>query len=230
MTYLGNSRRNFLKTLTTTALISTSSLSGLANIVGRKNEDGFSENRGSDMAQNELSLIYDGPGSPLFEPLDITGNFDISKIDLSVVSEEMAEAIKSAPTGNSVAWGIPFDINEKIIYLKNEPFKLNIKPRLGNWIIFLQTADRQDLNRSADGFYEKPFRGIGLLNEHIANYFVIYEDGKEVSLPIRQRYHIGMFQQGWGENCIESVAHHKPEPVGFHREMTNDAWGQTQTS
>jgi len=43
MTYLGNSRRNFLKTLTTTALISTSSLSGLANIVGRKNEDGFYE-------------------------------------------------------------------------------------------------------------------------------------------------------------------------------------------
>jgi hypothetical protein len=128
-----------------------------------------------------------------------------------------------------VAWGIPFDINEKIIYLKNEPFKLNITPRLGNWIIFLHTADRQDLKRSTDGFYEKPFRGIGLLNEEIANYFVIYEDGKEVCLSIRQRYHIGMFQQGWGENCIESVAHHKPRPVGFHGEMTNDVWGETQT-
>ena len=229
MTYLGNSRRNFLKTLTTTALISTSSLSGFANIVGKKKEGRFSENRGSDIAQDDLPQLYDGPGSPLFEPLDITGNLDISKIDLSVVSEEMAEAIKSAPTGNSLAWGIPFDINEKIIYLKNEPFKLNITPRLGNWIIFLHTADRQDLKRSTDGFYEKPFRGIGLLNEEIANYFVIYEDGKEVCLSIRQRYHIGMFQQGWGENCIESVAHHKPRPVGFHGEMTNDVWGETQT-
>jgi len=229
MTYPGNSRRNFLKTLTTTALISTSSLSGLANIVGKKNEGSFSENRGSDIVQNDLPQLCDGPGSPLFEPLDITGNFDISKIDSSVVSGKMADAVKSAPTGNSVAYGIPFDIHEQIIYLKNEPFKLNIKPRLGNWIIFLHTADRQDLNRSADGFYEKPFRGIGLLNEDIANYFVIYEDGKEVSLPIRQRYHIGMFQQGWGENCIESVAHHKPRPVDFHGEMTNDVWGETQT-
>jgi hypothetical protein len=229
MTYLGNSRRNFLKTLTTTALISTSSLSGFANIIGKKNENGFFENTGLNIAQNDLPLLYDGPGSSLFEPLDITGNFDISKIDLSVVSREMADAVKSASTGNSVAWGIPFDIREQIIYLKNEPFKLNIKPRLGNWIIFLHTADRKDLNRNADGFYEKPFRGIGLLNEEIAKYFVIYEDGNEISLPIRQRYQIGMFQQRWGENCIESVAHHKPRPLSFHREMTNDAWGSTQT-
>lgn len=229
MTYHENSRRNFLKTLTTTALISTSSISGLAEIVSKKEEGNISENRGSDMVQGGLPRLCDGPSSPFFDPLDIAGNLDISKIDSSVVSGRMAEAVKSAPTGNSVVWGIPFSINEQIIYLQNEPFKVNINPHLGNWIIFLHTSDKQDLKKSADGFYEKPFRGIGMLNEDIANYFVIYEDGKEVGLPIRQRYHIGMFQQWWGENCIESVAHQKPGPVGFHQKMTNGEWGWIQT-
>lgn len=229
MTYLGNSRRNFLKTLTTTALISTSSLSGLAGIVSNRKESNFSEKTGSDTDQGDIPRLYDGPSSPLFDPLDITGNLDISKIGSSVVSEEMAKAAKSAPTGNSVAWGIPFNINKQIIYLKNEPFIINIKPHSGTWIIFMHTSDKQDLNKSADGFFEKPFRGIGMLNDDIARYVVIYEDDKEVGLPIRQRYHIGMFQQWWGENCIESVAHQKPGPVGFHQKMTNDEWGRIQT-
>ena len=131
MTYIENSRRIFLKTLTTTALIAPSSLPVFASIVGGKNKNSISENTESDVSQNDLPLYYDGPASPLFEPLDITGNFDISKIDLSLVSGKMAEAIKSAPIGNSVAWGIPFNIREQIIYLKNEPFKLNIKSSFG---------------------------------------------------------------------------------------------------
>ena len=231
MTYHGNSRRNFLRTLTTTTLISGSSLSSFANIVDKKQENIYSENthRESGELQNDQQFFHDGRFSPLFNPLDINGNLDISKIDSSLVSEIMAEAVKFAPTGSSVAWGIPFNIHEQIIFLKNESFKLNINPCSGNWIVFLHTSDRKDLNRSADGFYEKPFRGIGLLNEDIANYVVIYEDGRESSLSIRQRYHIGMFQQRWGENCIESVAHHKPWPVGYYGEIANDAWGGVQT-
>jgi hypothetical protein len=229
MTYIENSRRKFLKTLTTTALISSSSLSGFANIIRGKNESTSYFNSGSDTAQSVMPLFNDGPASPLIESLDITGNIDMSKVNSSMVSEEMANAVKSAPVGNSVAFGIPFNINEQIIYLKNEPFGINIKPRLGNWIIFLHTSDHSEINKNADGFYQKPFRGIGLLNEETALYIVIYEDGTEINLPIRQRYHIGMFQQVWGENCIESVAHHKPRPIDFHGEMTNDQWGWVQT-
>jgi hypothetical protein len=229
MTYLGSSRRNFLKTLTTTALVSGSSLPAFADIIGKNNERSSSEPSGSDIDQNDLPLFSDGPGSPLFEPMDIVGNLDISKINSTLVSGRMAEAIKLAPKGNSVAWGIPFNIPKQVIFLKNETFKLNIKPRLGNWIIFMHTTDRQDLKISADGLYEKPFRGIGLLNDEIAKYFVIYEDGIEINLSIRHRYQIGMFQQIWGENCIESVAHRKPCSVDFDQELTNNEWGQVQT-
>ena len=229
MTYHGNSRRNFLKTLTTTALVAPASLSVFADIADKKSESSLSETIESDTAQNELPLQQDGPGSPLFEPVDIKGNMDLSKVDLSMVSENMAEASKLAPGGKAVAWGIPFNINEQVIFLKNETYNLKITPRTGNWIIFMHTCDHQNLKRNVDGLYEKPFRGLGILNDEIARYIVMYEDGNEVSLSIRQRYQIGVFQQVWGENCIESVAHHKPGPISFNAEMTNDRWGRTQT-
>ena len=229
MTYIENSRRIFLKTLTTTALIAPSSLSVFGDYIGEKNSSNNCLNDGLSAGQEGLPVHYDGPGSPLFEPLNIEGNSSITEIDISVVSDSMAEAIKSAPTGNSIAWGIPFNIGERIIYLKNDSFKVNIEPRNGKWIVFLHTSDRQFLKRNDDGFYEKPFKGNGQLNEEIARYFVIYEGGEEVSLSIRHRYQIGMFQQQWGENSIESVANYKPGPLGFLREMTNEAWGWFQT-
>jgi len=231
MTYLGKSRRNFLKAITTTTLISGSSLSVVANIVdGSKGSvNSAIDPKESGTLQNDMQKFCDGPSSPHFESLKITGNLELSKIDASAVSGRMAEATPTAPVGNMVAWGIPFHVGEKIIYLKNEPFTLNIDPCSANWIVFLHTSDQQILKTNADGFYESPFRGIGMLNDDLANYIVIYEDGREFSLRICQRHHVGMFQQWWGENCTQSVAHRKPSPLSFLLEMSNAEWGEIQT-
>jgi hypothetical protein len=231
MTYRGNSRRNFLKALTTTTLISGSSLSAFAGKADENQGDSHPENatKGTGESQNDLPIYHDGPASSLFDPLDFSGNLERSGINSTLVSETMAEAIKSAPSGKAVAWGIPFRIPEQVVVLKKEPCKISFSPHTGNWIIFLHTSDHGNLIKNPDGFYEKPFRGNGLLNEDAASYVVIYEDGREVSLPVRQRYHVGMFQQGWGENCIESVAHHKPMPISLEGEITNETWGWVQT-
>ncbi len=229
MTYIPNSRRIFLKTLTTTALIAPSSISVLASNFEGKNGPGDAINQGTALSPEDLPEYFDGPGSPLFEPLNITGNINISEVDSSIVTEQMSEAIKSAPTGNSVAWGIPFNIKERVIHLKNDPYSVSFTPSKGKWIAFMHTSDRAEMKRTDDGFYQKPFRGTGQFNEEVARYYVIYEDNEEVSLPIRQRYHVGMFSQIWGENSIESVANVKPAPLSFLREMTNESWGWIQT-
>jgi hypothetical protein len=93
----------------------------------------------------------------------------------------------------------------------------------------MHTSDHQYLKKNADGFFETPFKGRGQLNEEIATYFVVYEDGTEIGISIRQRHQIGMFQQMWGENCTESAANYKPSPSGFLRDMSNDSWGWIQT-
>ena len=78
-------------------------------------------------------------------------------------------------------------------------------------------------------FIKRLFREIGQLNEHVANYVIIYEDNSELSLAIKERYHVGMFQQVWGENCIEAVAQRKPSPLRAHHEQEASSWGKSQT-
>jgi hypothetical protein len=231
MTYLGNSRRNFLKTLTTSTLISTTAVPTFAAVVAEKkvSEPLKSDpTSGSEPDQSKPSL-FDGPASSLFEPIPISGNKNIADINTNLVSARMKDAIPSAPMGRGVAWGIPFYIPENVVYLKDKSFQIKTDPFKGPWLLFLHTTDVQQLEEDGNGFYERPFKGIGMLNEHIANYIILYEDGTEQTLPIRQRYQIGMFQQMWGENCVECVAHHKPRPVRFHHEQTNEDWGWTQT-
>jgi hypothetical protein len=229
MTYHGKSRRNFLKTLTTTALVAPSSLNVLANFTDQGNRGISPEHLSAETEPIDLPIHTDGPSSPLFRPLDIAGNTQIDKIDVSLISGEMAASLKFGSQGKSVAWGIPFNINEKIIHLKKDPFEIKIEPVTGKWVVFMHASDKQELERIEGGFYGKPLRGIGQLNEEVARYIVIYEDGSEIILPIRQRYQIGMFHQDWGENCIEAVAHHKPRVLSFQGEITNDTWGWTQT-
>ena len=73
------------------------------------------------------------------------------------------------------------------------------------------------------------FRGEGRLNEHAANYVVIYEDGSEESIPVHRRHQVGMYQRHWGENCFEAVAAHKPAPLRAAHEQLRKDWGYTQT-
>lgn len=228
MTYLGKSRRNFLKAITTTTFLSATPIVSFA---AGENKDTAGSPSEKESVQNDMPGLYDGPESPLFQSLQVVGNKLLSQIDDSVVSGDMARAIGYAPAGNGVAWGIPFHITDKVVFLKSEVYQVNVNPFAGRWLVFLHTTDHGQLKQNDHGFYEKPFRGMGLLNEHIANYHIMYEDGTEESLPIRQRYHIGMFQQIWGENCIESVAYHKPRPVRFQHQQPDAgvSWGGSQT-
>jgi len=232
MTYLSNSRRNFLKTLSTSTLLSTTSVPVFASSL---KEDNLSDSSSSNDLLNAVSSmeggvnLFDGPSSPLFSAIPISGNKSLKGLTASDVSDEMAGSVDSAPVGSSTSWGIPFNIGTKILFLKNEKVNVEVPPFACKWLVFLHTSDRMLLKRDNSGFFEKPFKGIGHLNDHIANYVIGYDDGTELSLPIRQRYHIGMFQQIWGENCIESLAHFKPRPVAFHHKQISEGWGWTQT-
>jgi hypothetical protein len=233
MTYLPNSRRNFLKVLSTSTLLSTTSVPVFASTPKDEQtyESGSGKNKQKEGSLKEVKEnLYDGPPSPLFNPVKIMGgNKSLSELTEPDVSGEMINTIHSAPEGQSTSWGIPFDIGPEILWLKSEDVAIQVSPFSGRWLVFLHTSDHMPLQKDSGGFFRKPFNGIGHLNDHIANYIVIYEDGSELNIPIRQRYHIGMFQQIWGENCIESVAHHKPRPVAFHHKQTSAGWGWTQT-
>lgn len=232
MTFLPKSRRNFLKTLSTSTLISATSLPAMASSFDESQGDQnhvTDDIRGSDILEGRQTNLYDGPKSPLFNPVKISGNKLFASIASSDISNEMVKAMKFAPRENGTAWGIPFSLSNKILHLKKDIVSIEVSPFSGKWLTFLHTSDQLPPVQKEDGFYEGSFKGIGQLNEHIANYIIIYEDGKELSLAIKERYQIGMFQQVWGENCIEAVAQRKPSPLRAHHEQQEGEWGWSQT-
>jgi hypothetical protein len=95
MTYFKNSRRDFLKLITTTALLPT--LPGIASTGSNKSATGAESlgNTGYQTpdAKNPNGGWYDGPPSPLFSPIPIKGNKALSKLTKSLVSDRMDQPI-----------------------------------------------------------------------------------------------------------------------------------------
>ena len=170
-----NSRRNFLRNLTSATVLSDPLFNALAIPTGATEP-----NDKKDRKQG----LHDGPKSPLFNTVAIRGNKKFSEITDSIVSKRMADVVNYAPGGESTAWGIPFHVAEKIIFIKDTPVSVKVQHLQADWLVFMHTSDIIDMEQNQDGFYYTPFKGIGQLNEHTADYINIYEDGKEV-LDIR---------------------------------------------
>jgi hypothetical protein len=171
----------------------------------------------------------DGPHSPLFSPVVIEGNRPLRKLVEPLVSRQMAEMLPKAPDQSRIAWGIPFVMNEKIVFIKEDPVSVSVQPFKAKWLVFLHTSDISELAGGPNGLYEPPFKGEGRLGERIADYVLVYADGTTERSPVKRRHQIGMFQRRWGENCFESVAHHKFCPIRAHHEQTTAEWGWSQT-
>jgi hypothetical protein len=227
MTDFSNSRRDFLKLMTTSAFLpSLPVIASSGDNMSMKNR----KSAKSTMDKNKSGDVwYDGPSSPLFSQITIKGNKSLLKLDSSLASERMISAAQKAPVGSGTAWGIPFKIAKSIIFLKEESVSIPVQSFTATWLVFLHTSDRMDQSQNKDGLYDSPFMGTGHLNEHVADYVIVYEDKSEIRLAVKQRYQIGMVQQQWGENCLQAVAHHKPAPRRPHHEQTTRNWGNSQT-
>lgn len=175
----------------------------------------------------------DGPVSPYFFPVPLPGELHFSDLTTALgISERMSRAAGQAPRGEVVAWGIPFQVNHPILVNEDAVSVLVDPPISAGWLVFMHTSDgvqANDLKMTVEDAGRGGFRGEGRLNEHAADYVVIYEDGSEACIPIHRRRQIGMYQRHWGENCFESVAAHKPKPIRAAHEQLHDGWGYTQT-
>jgi hypothetical protein len=231
MTFFKNTRRNFIKGLTATSLLSATSIP----VIARSFAGNEAENLGTGEPQgfvrnenNDRPVLYDGPRSPLFDIIPFDGNSSFSSMS-GIVSDRMADAAEQAPVGQGTAWGIPFQIPERPVLVKDKSFALQITPVRANYLVFLHTSDFIELKDKERDVYKQPFKGTGQLNEELADYFIVYADGTEEGTSILERNQIGMVQQHWGENSIQSVAHHKPQPLRAHHEQLTGDWGTSQT-
>ncbi|MBN1873542.1 MAG: CehA/McbA family metallohydrolase [Anaerolineae bacterium] len=174
-----------------------------------------------------MKPITDGPKSPRLTPVELAGNISFDDLPDSGISEQMAHAVEHAPRGDCICWGIPFTVG-KAVKVADVPVTVAVAPTRARWWVFMHTSDVRLLEKNIDGFIF-PMRGAGQLNELAAHYVLIYADGTEARVEIRRRHHVGAFQRGWGENCFQAVAQHKPYPTRAHHEQIQREWGQSQT-
>jgi hypothetical protein len=175
-----------------------------------------------------METLKDGPVSPLFQALPIQGNLGWDDLIIANgISERMAQAVAQAPRGSLAAWGLPFETGEPLL-VKEVPVSMEIAPLRANWLVFMHTSDSRPLEKNASGFIS-PMDGEGRLNEHAADYVIVYADGSEERAQVRRRRQIGCFQRRWGENIFEGVAAHKPFPMRASKvEQPWQIWGVTQ--
>jgi len=174
-----------------------------------------------------MSNVQDGPKSSLFVPLPLKGNVPFFKLAETGISGKMSAALEHAPSGDWVAWGIPFEIGN-VVVITDQVVSVELSPTTARWLVFMHTSDLRLVEPGPGGFIS-PMRGEGQLAEHAVDYVMIYADGTEEKVAIRRRRQIGVFQRRWGENCFEAVAHHKPHPVRSAHEQLRSGWGKTQT-
>jgi hypothetical protein len=172
-----------------------------------------------------MPSVRDGPATSRFAPLVFKGNVGLSTLAGVGISDEMSAAVERAPSGDCVAWGIPFTIGD-VVALKDEVVSVDLRPTVAQWLVFMHTSDRKPMQ--FDKFFS-PMRGEGRLGEHAADYVVFYEDGTEERAMVHRRHQLGTFQRIWGENCFESVAHCKPRPMRAAHEQLIAGWGGSQT-
>ncbi len=170
--------------------------------------------------------LNDSPPSPLFSSIPIRGNCSLDDLHSRGVSPEMAQAVEAAPRGPSVCRGIPFEI-DRVVLLAGQEQAVAFDPLQARWLVFLHTADLQPLAAGPAGFIS-PMRGEGRLNEHAADYVMLYQDGTEARAPIHLRHQIGGFTHRWGEQCFQAVPSSKPHPVRAAHEQPATDWSRSQ--
>lgn len=176
-----------------------------------------------------MRTYADGPLSKHFSPIKLSGN--ISLKDLAGdqrISEGMRKAVEHAAHGTCVMWGMPFEIDDRVVLVADSPVVVEIPPLRTRWLVFTHTSDSGPIKPGRDGFIHAS-TGSGRLNELAATYWIKYEDGLEEKVLIRRRHQVGDYTRHWGENCFQAVAFQKPKPARASHEQTHPNWGFCQT-
>ncbi len=157
----------------------------------------------------------DGPRSPLFRPVRFAGTSARAALKPSILPRRLAQAFARMPEGDSVCWGIPFDIAD-VILVRDEAVTVTFEPVRTRWLVFLHTADPDDSLpwECGEAFLAKagsPPKNIPVpIGRPAARYAFGTLNGACHVADIRHRFEISPMQKNWGESAFAAVGHQKP--------------------
>ncbi|MCS3765882.1 MULTISPECIES: CehA/McbA family metallohydrolase [Bradyrhizobium] len=172
-----------------------------------------------------MPALRDGPFSPLFSPVPLSGTCKFEDLRHRSLSGQLGNALQHAPEGDCVAWGIPFKVNGPLL-IRDRPVEWDITPTAARWFIFLHTSDVRP-----DEIGTVSLQNTVALGALEAVYVFCFEDGTEERVEIRRRHQIGPVHPFYGEGCTEAVPARKPRPApqDSDKGTLRDSWGYRQT-
>ena len=116
-----------------------------------------------------MTEFRDGPSSSLFTPLSLQGNVvDLDELTQYGISEEMAQVAPHAPSGEGIAWGIPFGVGD-VVVVADQSVAVEWNPVTAQWLVFMHTSDLRRLEPDA-GYIRSTLRrdGAGAHTDRVA--------------------------------------------------------------
>ncbi len=188
----GLSRRRFLGAFGA-SVVGASEVA--ANAAGRSAAENKPANAPATPAPTGQAGVSDGPSSPLFSPIPLSGDTDLKSLERSDLSRILRDSVASAPVGDCTCWGIPFQVG-RVALVRAKPVTLTWAAVRAPWLVFLHTTDVEPPpgNHKDKGFFTAS-PGAGRLNERVADYVFFYADQTEERVAIRRRH-----QGGWSRS------------------------------
>ncbi len=164
------------------------------------------------------------PPSPHFTPLDLSGAFnaDRARLDGGLLPRTGAGVAPdwslSEAFGERIFHGIPFALGERdrpnVVLLNGDPaadsVRIDLEPTRASYLVFLHAVE--DVQEPAlDGFgaigpTPPAGRNAGnTLGGHVADYVLVYEDGREAATPILRRFAIQQRHISWGASPFAAI-------------------------
>ncbi len=177
-----------------------------------------------------MKHYIDGPATDRFAPVTLAGNVSPAQLKAPKLAEDMHAALtEHGPAGRCVCQGIAFEVGRKVVFAKDTPVVVPLKPTRAGWFVFLHATDRPALQNAARRGFAAQQKAMARIHEVLANYVLVYDDGTEARATIRRKHQLGSYRSGWGSPCVEAAAFRKQHPVRAHHEQNARGWGWSQT-
>lgn len=178
-----------------------------------------------------MPTVKDGPKGTSFKPLGIGGKPALSgsRLRAAGASRGMAAAVKHAPSGTCVCRGMPFRVG-RVLVIKDGPVSVDTRPFKTEWLTFMHASDLAEAKPNRDGLFSAVQGYAAEFGEHLADYVIVYADGRERRAAVRQGHQIGPYPgRTWQDRCTQCVPHLKPRPVPACHEQATSEWYRSQT-
>jgi hypothetical protein len=187
--------------------------------------------------------IAEEAGKNKFSPIDLSTFFTASPADFGprqkargLSRDSSVDGLIRVPAGKQVFRGVPFilgpaEIKEKAwLVLSSQPAAWVTRSvdiplhRKSGFICLAQFCDWDENEEPKPG--EAVIEKVG---QHLADVVLTYDDGKEVSLPIRRRFEVNSPSTVWGHLSFASVPHRQDVPRQLADSLPNGyMWGDLQ--